>query len=120
MRIKLGSHEVVESARFLAQVDESIFLKCVLDEQEAKFRIVFVTDDSEKGKDEYWMNTEPDPEIEDQGLITLINWNGPRQVAGPIKFFKSSKYQYYCSVSACFATDAYDVFVQITRESTDE
>ena len=120
MKIKVGKYDVLTQARFLVAEGDDAHIDFSIDDTPARLRIRFATDDSDERKDQFGMFSEPDPDDEDRGLITLVNWNDGRQIGDPLPFLSRGEEEFYCVISACYAGDVYDVFLQVMREAPNE
>ena len=113
--LRVGSRTVVHTETFILPADEEAVLELSKDDVDAKFRIRFLEDSSDKNN--VHLNVEPDPEADDRGLITLVNWNRPTRVSTPdaLSIVEFSDFDLWLLASAIHADSKYFVTLQFMK-----
>ena len=72
---RVGDYELLHFARFLLPAGEEALLEFPVDDDTANFRIRFIDGDHVIPDSKQGVQAQPDPNAEDQGLITFHNWS---------------------------------------------
>ena len=113
--LRIGSRTVVHTETFILPADEEAVLDLSTHEVDAKFRIRFLEDSADKNNIQ--LTVEPDPEADDRGLLTLVNWNKPTRICTPnaLSIVEFSDFDLWLLASAMHAESKYFVTLQFMK-----
>ena len=114
--LQVGGKQVLHVYTFIVPSGDEVLIEFQHEEAMARFRLRFISEPEKKGT--VSIETGPDPEGEDRGLITFTNWNRQSQVTNPnpvgVLELKSQKITLLAS--AVYSHSKYLVTVQFMLE----
>ncbi|HEY1071050.1 MAG TPA: hypothetical protein VGE33_11045 [Thermomonas sp.] len=113
--LRIGSRTVLHTTTFILPSEEEAVVEFSSEDVDAKFRLRFLEDAADKGNVSF--TVEPDPESEERGLITLVNWNRPNRVSTPdaISVMDLPGFDVWLLASSMYANSKYHVTLQFMK-----